>query len=127
MLYTLFKKNKINRKIIIMKFRIPQKSLFGFKVLNCFSSLIFSYLFIILFLISGWFSNETFSQELAKNLYIFISNFSFLVLLINSFYRRREISQKIFLSIIFPLIIFLPFSIINLIFVMFKFFSNSIS
>ena len=104
-----------------LKLRLPQKSLFGFKVLGCSSSLIFAYLFVALFLISRWFVGHTFAQELAKELYVFLSNLSFLILLINGFNKRYEIRKKVYFLISFPLLVYMPFSIFTLIKVSAKF------
>lgn len=93
-----------------ISFELPKKSLFGFKVLNSTKSTFFAYFFLILYLISFNFHSQTKIELIAKFLYIFICNLSFLILIINSYTKRFEIKKYIFYTLNFPLIIVIPLS-----------------
>tara|TARA_Y100001978_G_C23634825_1_gene405287 strand:- start:538 stop:873 length:336 start_codon:yes stop_codon:yes gene_type:complete len=92
-----------------MKFKVPKKSIFGFRILNSLESTISAYLLII----SSYFVSINFGYELieiiAACLFFIIVNLSFLILLFNSFYRRKK--SSIFSKIFdIPLLLHIPIS-----------------
>ena len=97
----------INR---IFKYKIPEKSILGLRILNSLNSSLFAYFFILLFIFSKNFIGFTKIQLIAGNLYIIISCISFCILTINSYIKRNELKREIYFSINLPLFIFLPFS-----------------
>ena len=98
----------INKKL---KVNFPQKSLFGFKILNSLYSSLFAYFFIVLILFSKKFIGINKIQLIAGDLYKIISNLSFWILVINSYIKRKELDRNIYLLINLPLIGLLPFSL----------------
>ncbi len=90
---------------------IPDKSIFGFKILNSKES-IFSAYFLLVFkyAVSPNFGFQK-TELIGSYLFFIISNISLLILLINSLIRMPN--KSIFLRIlIIPLIIHIPISII---------------
>tara|TARA_B100001564_G_C20429455_1_gene573847 strand:+ start:27 stop:377 length:351 start_codon:yes stop_codon:yes gene_type:complete len=95
----------------ILKFNFPKKSIFGFKVLNSIQSTCFAYLFILLIFLSNYLNGIYKIELLARNFYIIISNFSFIILCLNAFNKRYELNKNIYLAINLPLFGFFPLSI----------------
>tara|TARA_B100000401_G_C52101499_1_gene391444 strand:+ start:73 stop:432 length:360 start_codon:yes stop_codon:yes gene_type:complete len=93
-----------------LNLNLPQKSLFGFKILNSIHSSLFAYIFIVLILFSKNFIGTNIVQLISGNLYIIISNMGFWILVINSYLKRKELNKNIYFAINMPLLGFLPFS-----------------
>ena len=91
--------------------KIPQKSIFGFKILSSFHSSIFCY--ILLFF--GRILNPLFGlnkiQVTAGSLFNIILHTSILILITNAFNKRNQIKKKYFLLLNFLLFLLLPFSV----------------
>ena len=101
---------------------IPNKSIFGFKVLNSWNSILAAYAFISAQnLISPLFGYSD-KEIIAGSLFIIISNISILILIINNIVRAKKISY-LWLIPSFPLTLYTPiiikstFTAINNIFI----------
>ena len=90
---------------------LPQKSILGFKVLSSFHSSISCY-FLLIFsrTINPFFGFSEF-QIKAGALFNIILNISVLILILNLFMKRKQISKKFFILLNSPLFIYLPISI----------------
>ena len=88
----------------------PNKSLFGFKILNSLNSTLFAYSLIIWLLIKITLFNYFAINSWSSNLFIFIANLSIFILIVNAIIRRRKRSNIInWLFFNFPLWLYLPF------------------
>ena len=96
------------------KINLPQKSIFGFKILTSRQSSIASYVLIIIGLILNPFFGLTKIQLIAGALFNFLLNISILILIINLLVKREEIKKINFISLNFGLFIYLPISISSL-------------
>ena len=89
---------------------LPNKSLFGFKVLSSWDSLLISYLFIFSeYLLIPLFGNEK-VEVLAGIYFILLINLSIIILTLNSVIRIIKLNF-IFVILVIPLIVWIPFSI----------------
>ena len=74
-------------------FRLPQKSILGFKVLTSFQSTISAYLLLF----SGWllepFFGITYQQLLSGSIFNIILNLSLIILILNLFHKRSELKK----------------------------------
>ena len=90
---------------------LPQKSIFGFKVLSSFHSSISCYLLLIF----GRFLNPLFGSEpiqlMAGSLFNVVLNISIVILIINLFIKRKELQHKYFILLNSLLFIYLPISL----------------
>ena len=95
---------------MIIKKKYPTYSLFGFKILSSWHSILCAYFLVLVeFLIVPYFGVSV-VQYTAGLLFIFLINLSILILVINSLIRISRIDiYYIILDI--PLLIYLPFSI----------------
>ena len=85
---------------------IMPKSIFGFKVVDAKTSLIFAYLFLLSEeIIKPYFGISRY-QIFAAYLYIILSNISILILTINTFLKRASLPYIYFLILISPLLIY---------------------
>ena len=97
--------NKLNLNI-----NLPNKSIFGFKILSSFHSSIFCY--ILLF--TGKFLNSMFGfskiQIIAGSIFNIVLQTSVLILIINAIDKRKQIKKIYFLFLNFILFLFVPYS-----------------
>mgnify|MGYP001160092236 CR=1 FL=1 len=96
-------------------FKFPDKSIFGFKILNCFHSSLSAYLIFISVLFVNPFFGCSFKQVLFGSFFNIVANLSFLILIINLLLKRKELNKKEFIFLNTPLFIFLPISILYVI------------
>ena len=90
----------------------PNKSLFGFKILNSFHSTLVSYCLVIWLLIQINLFNYYSINSSSSNLFILIANLSIFILIVNAIVRpRRKYKTIHWLVFNFPLWIYLPFLI----------------
>ena len=93
---------------------LPQKSIFGFKVLSSVQSSIACYILLII----GKFLNPFFGfsqiQIISGALFNIILNLSFLVLLINLLIKRKQIQKIYFIFLNSILILYVPFSLYSI-------------
>ena len=103
-------KNKIAFRNLIL----PKKSIFGFKILNSWNSIIASYFFILIKLNTiPYFGIEDIQMK-AGIIFSIIINTSITILIINSILRVRGI-HLIWLISEFGLLLYLPFTLKDLI------------
>ena len=93
---------------------LPQKSIFGFKVLSSVQSSIACYILLII----GKFLNPFFGfsqiQIISGAFFNLILNLSFLILLINLLIKRKQIQKIYFILLNSILFLYLPFSLYNI-------------
>ena len=93
---------------------LPQKSIFGFKVLSSVQSSIACYILLII----GKFLNPFFGfsqiQVISGALFNIVLNLSFLILLINLLIKRKQIQKIYFIFLNTILFLYLPFSIYDI-------------
>ena len=98
-------------KLYFKKIKIPQKSIFGFKVLNYNESIISSYLLLtfsyLLYIKFG--SNKL--ELISGYLFLIISNLSLIILIINALSKRIKKLNYRYL-VLLPLLLHLPLSLI---------------
>ena len=90
---------------------LPQKSIFGFKVLSSLHSSISCYLLLFI----GKFLNPLFGfsqiQIMAGSLFNILLNLSIVILTINLLIKRKQIQKHYFIFLNSILFLYLPFSI----------------
>ena len=98
-------------KLYFKKIKIPQKSIFGFKVLNYNESIISSYLLLTFsyFLYIKFGSNKL--ELISGYLFLIISNLSLIILIINALTKRIKKLNYRYL-VLLPLLLHLPLSLI---------------
>ena len=98
----------------ISNINLPQKSIFGFKVLSSLHSSIACY--ILLFI--GKFLNPFFGysqiQLIAGSFFNIVLNVSIVILILNLLIKRKQIQKKYFILLNSILFIYLPLSIYNI-------------
>ena len=96
-----------------MKSIFPEKSIFGFKVLNSFNSVVSAYLLISFSILIEPFFGQKAIELIASSLYILVSNTSIIILMLNSIFRRPR--KKLYLWIFsnLALWVYFPFIIRN--------------
>ena len=99
--------------------KYTQYSLFGYKILNSFHSILSAY-FLLLFqiLVTPYFGIEK-VEYLAGLFFIFIINISIIILITNALFRISKTILIVKLLVI-PLLLYLPFSLDRVIFTILK-------
>ena len=97
---------KLNHNI-----NLPQKSIFGFKVLSSLHSSIACYILLILGIILNPFFGISQIQIIAGSLFNVVLNLSVLILVINLFIKRKQIQKVYFVFLNSLLFLYLPFSL----------------
>ena len=92
-------------------FSIPQKSIFGFKVLSSFHSSISCYILLFIGRILNPFFGSNEIQTIAGSLFNIFLQGSIVILIINAIDKRKQIKKINFLLLNFILFLILPFSI----------------
>ena len=97
---------KFNKKI-----NLPQKSLFGFKVLSSLHSSFSCYLLLLI----GKFLNPLFGSEklqlISGSLFNIILNLSIVILIINLTIKRKQLKKKYFIFLNLFLYFYLPIAL----------------
>ena len=97
---------KFNKKI-----NLPQKSLFGFKVLSSLQSSFSCYLLLLI----GKFLNPLFGSEkvhlIAGSLFNIILNLSIVILTVNITIKRKQLEKKYFIFLNLFLFFYLPIAL----------------
>ena len=94
-----------------MKFYLPEKSIFGFKILNFTQSIFFAYFLILVqYLLVPKFGYQS-RQIVYGSLFLLVCNTSIFILTLNSIFQRKEkkFNYSIFLNI--PLFLYIPVEI----------------
>ena len=95
---------------MINKIKFPEYSIFGYKILNSWNSVLSAYLFLLAeFFLTPYFGSEA-NQYFSGLLFIFLINISILILVLNSLIRFRK-ADILLIVLAMPLFIYLPFSI----------------
>ena len=97
---------KLNHNI-----NLPQKSIFGFKVLSSLHSTIACYILLILGITLNPFFGISQIQIIAGSLFNLVLNLSVLILVINLFIKRKQIQKVYFVFLNSLLFLYLPFSL----------------
>ena len=96
------------------KINLPQKSIFGFKVLSSLQSSIACYILLFIGEILNLFFGFSKREIIAGSLFNMILDLSILVLILNLFIKRKQI-QKIYLILLNSILfIYLPLCIHNI-------------
>mgnify|MGYP001367038039 CR=1 FL=1 len=94
---------------------LPQKSIFGFKVLSSLHSSIACYILLLI----GSFLNPLFGfsqiQIIAAALFNLVLHASISILIINLFIKRKQIEKIYFLCLNSILFLYLPYSLYNIV------------
>ena len=99
----------------LKKIKWPKKSIFGFKLLSCRQSSMSAYfLFFLIFVLSPFFGNTS-SEIIASLLFNIIAFTSIIILNLNLYLKRKEIKKSTFWILNFPLFLFFPNTLSNLI------------
>ena len=89
-------------------FRLPQKSILGFKVLTSLQSTFSAYLLLL----SGWLLNPffgiTYKQLLSGSIFNIILNLSLIILILNLIDKRSQLKKTNFIIINLILFTFIP-------------------
>ena len=89
-------------------FRLPQKSILGFKVLTSLQSTFSAYLLLL----SGWLLNPyfgiTYNQLLSGSIFNIILNLSLIILILNLFHKRSELKKINFIFLNLILFAYIP-------------------
>jgi len=93
------------------KLNLPQKSIFGFKVLSSAQSSIACYIFLIV----GKFLNRFFGfsqiQIITGSLFNIVLNLSVLILVLNLLIKRKQVKKNFFIILNSILFLYVPFSL----------------
>ena len=105
---------------MILKNRFPENGLFGFKILNSFQSILSAYTLLLAeFFLTPYFVLDGL-HYIAGQAFIILINSSILILLFNSCIRSSKIDFY-FLFLAIQLIIYFPFSIRKIFFILSSF------
>lgn len=90
---------------------VKTKSIFGHEIIDAKTSLIFAYIFLLSEeIIKPYFGTLEY-EIFAAYLYILISNISILILIINSFLKRKKLPIIYFWLFISPLFVYFTFGL----------------
>ena len=90
---------------------LPQKSIFGFKVLTSFQSSIACYILLIIEIILNPFFGFSKIQIIASSLFNIVLNLSVLILVINLFIKRKQLQRFFFIFLNSILFLYVPLSL----------------
>ena len=94
----------------IPQLKLPQKSIFGFKILTSLQSSISCYILLFIGKSISPFFGTTRINIIAGALFNIILNFSIIILIINLINKRKQIKKNNFIFLNFILFVYLPFS-----------------
>jgi len=100
---------KFNRNI-----SLPQKSIFGFKVLSSLHSSIACYIILFIGRILNPFFGFSQIQIIAGSLFNLVLHMSVLILVLNIFIKRKQIKKIYFIFLNFILFLQIPFSLYHI-------------
>ena len=95
----------------INNINLPQKSIFGFKVLSSLNSSIACYFLLVIGKILNPLFGFNQSQVIAGSLFNIVLNLSILILVLNLFLKRKQIQKIYFILINSALFLYIPLSI----------------
>ena len=94
---------------------LPEKSIFGFKILSSVQSTIASYILLVFGIILNPFFGLSKIEIFAGNLFNFLLNVSIVILIINLFLKRKELKKTNFIFLNLLLFIYLPIALDNIV------------
>jgi hypothetical protein len=95
----------------INNINLPQKSIFGFKVLSSLNSSIACYFLLVIGKILNPLFGFNQSQVIAGSLFNIVLNLSILILVLNLFLKRKQLQKIYFILINSALFLYIPLSI----------------
>jgi hypothetical protein len=95
----------------INNINLPQKSIFGFKVLSSLNSSIACYFLLVIGKILNPLFGFNQSQVIAGSLFNIVLNLSILILVLNLFLKRKQLQKIYFIIINSALFLYIPLSI----------------
>jgi hypothetical protein len=95
----------------INNINLPQKSIFGFKVLSSLNSSIACYFLLVVGKILNPLFGFNQSQVIAGSLFNIVLNLSILILVLNLFLKRKQLQKIYFILINSALFLYIPLSI----------------
>ena len=90
---------------------LPQKSIFGFKVLSSFQSSIACYILLFIEIILNPLFGFSQIQIIAGSFFNIVLNLSVLILVINLFMKRKQLQRFLFIFLNFILFLYVPLSL----------------
>ena len=110
--FNLIKKYSGNR-IMKLKYKInlPQKSIFGFKILSSFHSSICCYILIFFGKILNTYFGYSFTQVIAAGLFNIILNISLMILIFNLYVKRNQLNRNLFVFLNLILFLYSPITV----------------
>ena len=99
---------------LISKLNLPQKSIFGFKILSSLQSSISCYILLLTGKSLNLFFGSSKINLIASSLFNIILNLSILILIVNLIKKRRQIKKIHFIFLNFILFIYLPISLFDI-------------
>lgn len=94
-----------------LKDLLPNKSIFGYEIINAKTSITLAFFFIFLNLIINRFIGFQELNRIAGNMFFLISNSSIFILIMNSYFREKINYSNIFYSYRTFLLLYLPFGV----------------
>ena len=85
---------------------VKTKSIFGYEIIDAKTSLIFAYIFLLIEEIIKPYFGKLEYEIFAAYLYVLISNISIIILIINSFFKRKTLPIIYFRIFISPLFVY---------------------
>ncbi len=98
----------------IYNINLPQKSIFGFKVLSSFHSSIASYFLLFMGKILNPFFGFNEYQIIAGSFFNIVLNLSILILVLNLIIKRKQVKKIYYIFLNSPLFLYVPFSLFNI-------------
>ena len=95
--------------------KLPQKSIFGFKVLSSIQSSIACYILLIIGKILNPFFGLSQTQIIAGSLFNIILNLSIIILILNLSLKRKQIQKIYFVILNSILFMYIPFTLLNIV------------
>ena len=94
---------------------LPQKSIFGFKVLSSFNSSVACYILLIIDKSLNPLFGLTDLQIITGSLFNIVLNLSFVILIINLTFKRKQLKILYFILLNLILFIYFPFALDNIV------------
>ena len=99
---------------LISKLSVPQKSIFGFKILSSFQSSISCYVLLLIGKSLNIFFGSSRIHLIAGSFFNLILNLSIVILIVNLINKRKQIKKLYFFLFNFILFTYMPFALIDI-------------
>ena len=93
---------------------LPQKSIFGFKVLSSLHSSIACYILLFIGKFLNYFFGSNQIQVIAGSLFNLVLNISIIILILNLLIKRKQIQKIYFIFLNSILFLYIPFSLYSI-------------